>query len=139
MAQRVRCKKCGRVLKSPISIARGMGPECAGISPTKGRSVRISVRRSLGKGYQSSGAGNSQMPLIPVEAPTQKGSRWERARRSREERRHLFESRQPFLLSSKKTPLGYEPIGESEWKETVSGRLVSHERLQAYLTRYQFI
>lgn len=140
MTQKVRCKKCGRVLKSAISIARGMGPECAGISPSKGRIVRISVRRSLGKGYQSSGAGSSQMPLIPTEAPTtKKGSRWERARKRREERRRLFETRQPFLVSSKRTPLGYEPSGESEWKETASGRLISHERLQAYLKRYQFI
>lgn len=139
MVQKARCKKCGRVLKSAISIARGMGPECAGILPVKGRSVHISVRRSLGKEYQSSGTGSSQMPLIPIEAPTKKGSRWERARKRREERWRLFESRQPFLLSSRKTPLGYEPSGESEWKETNSGRLISHEHLHAYLTRYQFI
>jgi len=35
--------------------------------------------------------------------------------------------------------LGYEPSGESEWQESASGRLISHERLQAYLKRYQFI
>lgn len=31
-----RCKKCGRPLRDPQSIARGMGPACAGIAP-KGR------------------------------------------------------------------------------------------------------
>ncbi len=24
------CKKCGRLLRDPESVARGMGPECAG-------------------------------------------------------------------------------------------------------------
>lgn len=28
----IRCKKCGRPLRDPDSIARGMGPECAGIT-----------------------------------------------------------------------------------------------------------
>ena len=30
MEGKPRCKKCGRVLKSPASIARGMGSKCAG-------------------------------------------------------------------------------------------------------------
>ena len=142
MEQKPRCKKCGRVLKSPISIARGMGPKCAGISSTKRHSAQISIRRSLGKGYQSAGTGSIQMPLMPGELPTKKVSRRELTRRRREERRRLFESRQPFqcgMLSGRKIPLGYEPSGESEWQERASGRLISHERLQAYLKRYQFI
>ncbi len=142
MAQKPRCKKCGRVLKSPISIARGMGPKCAGISSARGCSIHIGVRRSLGKTYQSVGAGSIQIPLMPGELPTKKVSRRELARRRREERRRLFESRQPFqcgMLSGRKIPLGYEPSGESEWQESTSGSLISHERLQAYLKHYQFI
>jgi hypothetical protein len=142
MKQKHRCKKCGRLLKSPISIARGMGPKCAGISSVGRRSIHVGVRRSSGKRYQSVGAGSFQMPLMPGEPPTQKVSRRELARRRREERRRLFESRQPFqcgMLSGRKIPLRYEPSGESEWKENASGRLISHERLQAYLKRYQFI
>ncbi len=37
MEENPRCKKCKRVLKSPISIARGMGPKCAGVSTTRGK------------------------------------------------------------------------------------------------------
>lgn len=142
MEQVSRCKKCGRLLKSPTSIARGMGPKCAGISSARGRSIHIGVRRRLGKAYQSAGAGTLQMPLISSEPPIKKGSRRELARRRKEERRRLFESRQPFgcgMLSGRKIPLMYEPSGESEWQESASGRLISHERLQAYLKRYRFI
>ena len=138
MKQKHRCKKCGRVLKSPVSIVRGIGPKCAGISSARGRSVHVGVRRSSGKRYQSVGVGSIQMPLMPGEAPTKKVSRRELARRRREERRRLFEARQPFqcgMLSGRKIPLGYEPSGESEWQESASGRLISHERLQAYLKR----
>jgi hypothetical protein len=39
-----RCKKCGRPLTNPISIAMGMGPECAGISPSK-RASSAHVRK----------------------------------------------------------------------------------------------
>ena len=142
MEQKPRCKKCGKLLKSPISIARGMGPKCAGLSSAGKRSIHIGIRRSSGKAYQSAGAGSLQMPLISSEPPTKKGSRRELARRRREERRRLFESRQPFqcgMLSGRKIPLVYEPSAESEWKETASGRLISHERLQTYLMRYRFI
>ncbi len=33
----VRCKVCGKPLSDPISIARGMGPKCAGIASGGGR------------------------------------------------------------------------------------------------------
>jgi len=36
-------------------------------------------------------------------------------------------------------PLGYEPSDEGEWLESAGAGCVSHERLQAYLKRYQFI
>ncbi len=142
MEQRPRCKKCGRVLKSQISIARGMGLKCAGISSTKGRSVQIGARRSFGKGYQTTEMSSSQMPLISGEPSTKKVPHRELARKRRDERRRLFESRQPFqcgMLSGRKIPLVYEPNGESEWQESASGRLISHERLRAYLKRYHFI
>lgn len=29
VANEVACMQCGRVLKDPVSIARGIGPECA--------------------------------------------------------------------------------------------------------------
>ena len=37
MEKNPRCKKCGRLLKSPLSIASGMGPKCAGVSLRLGK------------------------------------------------------------------------------------------------------
>jgi len=45
----IRCKKCGRPLTNPISIAMGMGPECAGISPSK-RSSSVRGRKTVHRG-----------------------------------------------------------------------------------------
>lgn len=39
------CKKCGRLLRDPESIARGMGPECAGIAGD--RQKRYHCRRRI--------------------------------------------------------------------------------------------
>lgn len=142
MEGKVKCKKCGRVLKSPLSIAMGMGPKCAGVSSAQGCRIHIGIRRSSGKSYQAVGVGSNQVLLIPSERPERKFSKRELARRRREERRHLFEQHQPFqcgILTRGKTPLIYEPTGEKEWKDKVSGRVVSHEHLQDYLKRYRFI
>ncbi len=137
----VKCKKCGRVLKNPLSVAMGMGPKCAGIS-AQGQKFHISIRRSSGKSYNPAGAGAVQIPLMPSQPPNKKISRKEVVRRQREERRRLFEQRQSFqcgrFVRSKK-PLMYEPVGEKEWKDSLSGKVISQEQLQAYLMRYQFI
>ncbi|MGE5464832.1 MAG: DUF6011 domain-containing protein [Syntrophothermus sp.] len=45
--QTTRCKKCGRPLRDPESIARGMGPECAG--STGGRK-KYRSRRQVHRG-----------------------------------------------------------------------------------------
>jgi len=69
-------------------------------------------------------------------------SKKELYRRRREERRRSFETRQPFqcgLLLPKKLSLVYEPLEDGNWKENPSGRVISHERLQQYLTKYRFI
>lgn len=47
-----RCKKCGKPLKDPISIARGMGPKCAG-STTGGKAFHASQRISGSNRYQA--------------------------------------------------------------------------------------
>jgi uncharacterized protein DUF6011 len=58
-----RCKKCGRPLSDPDSIARGMGPECAGISGSRGKSPR--VRRQNGSGSTSViSPSHTAMPLF---------------------------------------------------------------------------
>lgn len=53
-----RCKKCGRSLRDPASIARGTGPECAGMSGRRGKSVQ--ARGSVGTGSTYSAAGTSK-------------------------------------------------------------------------------
>lgn len=50
-----RCKKCGRPLRDPESIARGMGSECAGISNSRGRSVRVRRQNGSSSTYRCNG------------------------------------------------------------------------------------
>lgn len=142
MEGKPRCKKCGRVLKSPASIARGMGSKCAGITATSGKSVHARMKQSSGRAYQSTVSSRVQSPLFPGDLPTKHLSKREFYRRRREERRRLFETREPFqcgILLPKKMPLVYEPLDDGSWKETPSGRVIPHERLQEYLTKYRFI
>lgn len=136
------CKKCGRALKSPASIARGMGSKCAGVTATSGRRVRPKVRRSTGRAYDGVGVSGGQSLLFPGESPAKPLSKKEMYRKRKEERRRSFETRQPFqcgLLLPKKMPLVYEPLEDGSWKENPSGRVIPHERLQQYLTKYRFI
>jgi hypothetical protein len=142
MKGKMKCKKCGRVLKSPLSIALGMGPKCAGISLAKGHGIKMGNRRMSGNVYYDPGAGSVQTPLIPSGNPEKKVSKKELIRKQRAERRRMFEQRQSFqcgFLAGGKTPLIYEPAGEKEWKDKANGRVLSHERLQDYLIRYRFI
>ena len=142
MEENPRCKKCRRVLKSPISIARGMGPKCAGISATSGKSVRARITRSSEIVYQGAGSDHTQAPLFPGDLPTKCLSKKELYRRGREERRRSFETREPFqcgMLLPKRKPLVYTPLDDGSWKENPSGRVISHERLKEYLSQYRFI
>lgn len=70
------------------------------------------------------------MPIKPV-------SKEELYRSRREEREHSFEIRQPFqcgLLMPKRKPLVYKLPDDGNWQENPSGRVISHQRLQEYLT-----
>ncbi len=142
MEGKPRCKKCGRALKSPASIARGMGSKCAGVTATSGKRVHPKTRRSSGRAYPSVGMSGGQSLLFPGESPVKQLSKKEMYRRRKEERRRSFETRQAFecsLLMPKKKPLVYEPLEDGGWKESPSGRVIPHERLQEYLTKYRFI
>lgn len=143
MEKTVKCRKCGRVLKNPSSIAMGMGPKCAGVSAGSGGRFRLKIRRSAGKAYAPvGGKAGAQMALIPTGQEGKKLSRKEIARQKREERRRAIEQRRPFqcgLAGPIRTPLIYEPVGEKEWRDGLSGRLISKEQLQAFLTRHRFI
>lgn len=64
-----KCSKCGRRLTNPESIARGMGPECAGVSGTGHRiSVRLRSTRGHGHVYPVPSS-KEQIPLWPVFSP----------------------------------------------------------------------
>jgi hypothetical protein len=140
--QQARCKKCGRRLKSPLSIAIGMGPKCAGIKPTSGRSVRVQSKPGSRTAYSDKKLIQVQAPLFTGELPKKGLSKRELFRRRREERRRLFETRLPFqcgLVLPARKPLVYTPLEDGSWREDYSGRVISHERLQQYLIRFRFI
>ena len=142
MEGKPRCKKCGRVLKSPARIARGIGSKCAGVTATSGKSVSAKFKPSSGTAYQSTGSVQTQSPFFLGDLLTKPLSKKEVHRRKLEERRRMFETREPFqcgLLLPKRQPLKYEPMDDGNWKENPSGRVISHVRLQEYLRRYRFI
>ena len=142
MKETAKCKKCGRVLKSAISIARGMGPICAGVGASSRKSFKAKTRKRSGKAYAGQGSIHSQSPLFTGELPKKRLSKRELHRQRREERRRLFETREPIqcgVLLPKRKPLVYTPLEDGSWKENSSGRVISHERLQQYLVRYRFI
>ena len=142
MEKQPRCKKCGRRLKSPMSIAMGMGPKCAGISGLHGRSVRAGIRHRSGTVYSDSDSNPIQTSLFPTEMTAKRLSKKELFRRRREERRRLFETHKPFqcgMLMPKRRQLVYIPLDDGNWKEDPTGRIISHERLQEYLQRYRLV
>ena len=142
MYKQQRCKKCGRQLKSPMSIGMGMGPKCAGIRSTSGKSIRVQGKQSSGMAYSEPAKHHVQSPLFYGDVPNKKPSKRELFRRRKEERRRLFETRMPFqcgVVLPKRKPLMYTPLEDGTWQETPSGRVISHERLQKYLMRYRFI
>ena len=51
MEETARCIKCGRPLRDPESIARGMGPECSGITGGHQRKYRSGVRSHGSSSY----------------------------------------------------------------------------------------
>ena len=142
MEKQPRCKKCGRRLKSPLSIAIGMGPKCAGIKSTSGRSVRVHSKSSSRESYFDKTTNQGQVPLFTGEMSKKRLSKRELFRKCREERRRLFETRLPFqcgLVLPARKPLVYTPLEDGSWREDYSGRVISHERLKHYLVMYQFI
>jgi hypothetical protein len=142
MEKQPRCKKCGRRLKSPLSIAIGMGPKCAGIKPTFARRVRVRSRPSTPTAYSDKTLDQVQAPLFMGELPKKRLNKRELFSRRREERRRLFETRLPFqcgLVLPARKPLVYTPLEDGSWREDYSGRVISHERLQQYLVRFRFI
>ena len=142
MEGKSKCKKCGRVLKSAISIARGMGPICAGVSSTSRKRFTSRSKNNTGAAYAGVEANHAQTPLFPGDLPSKRLNKRELFRKRRQERRRLFETHLPFqcgLVLPARKPLVYTPLENGFWQENPSGRVISHERLQQYLQRYRFI
>lgn len=142
MEKQPRCKKCGRRLKSPLSIARGMGPKCAGVTSTSRKSVRVRSKPITGMVYSDNAPSQIQALLFSGELPKKGLSKRELFRKRREERRRLFETRLPFqcgLVLPARKPLVYTPLEDGSWREDYSGRVISNERLLQYLVRFRFI
>ncbi len=142
MEEQARCKKCGRVLKSAASIARGMGSTCAGTKPTSGKTFNPRVRAGSTKCYSTPGPNRIQNAALSGDLSNKPVSKREMFRKVRDERRKLFEERRPFqcgVLTRTHIPLIYVPAGERSWKENHSGRTIPHEALQNYLERYNLI
>lgn len=59
-----RCSKCGRVLTSPQSIARGIGPECAGLTGGKGPTKPGRPRKGRRGTYNAGVAGGSSSEIV---------------------------------------------------------------------------
>jgi hypothetical protein len=136
-----RCRKCGRILSDPDSIARGMGPTCAGVTGG-GRKGKVSIRKRSGIPYNAGAIGSTQVTLPIGDTAPKRLSKRDLARQNREERRRLFDERLPFqcgLLLPERKPVIYTPTEEGGWKDSTSGRVISHERLQSYLKQYRFI
>jgi len=64
MEETARCIKCGRPLSDPESIARGMGPECAGITGGHRKRYRSRVRSHGDSSYAAIGHGSAATPTL---------------------------------------------------------------------------
>ena len=67
-----RCKVCGKPLRDPVSIARGMGRKCAGI-PNSGKSFRSTPHRANEPSYSSVGASHPTAHLFSFVEDRQAG------------------------------------------------------------------
>ena len=62
--EEVRCIKCSRPLRDPDSIARGMGPECAGVNGRHPRRYRANVRSDGSSSYAAIGHSARGIPTL---------------------------------------------------------------------------
>lgn len=53
--EQARCIKCGRPLRDPASIARGMGPECAGLHSTRRMKYHSGIHSQRSSSYAAVG------------------------------------------------------------------------------------
>ena len=70
-----RCSKCGRPLSDPKSIARGMGPVCAGLTGRRGKGLPHIKSGRSSRHYTAKGVGSGQLPLFVLTDIPQKPKR----------------------------------------------------------------
>lgn len=59
-----RCIKCGRLLHDPVSIARGMGPACAGDTGGHRKKYHLSVCSRRDFAFTTAGNSNAASPTV---------------------------------------------------------------------------
>ncbi|HLO27571.1 MAG TPA: DUF6011 domain-containing protein, partial [Anaerolineales bacterium] len=64
MEETARCIKCGRPLSDPESIARGMGPECAGVTGGHRIRYRSGIRSHGSSSYAAIGHRSEATPTL---------------------------------------------------------------------------
>lgn len=151
----VRCKVCGRQLHNPISIARGIGPVCAGDQPT-GRKTRVKACSYSRRSYVDSAPSNQMFPPITagliaqdrlyrlITIPlTLSEYRTELAHMKRGTKKILRKMRAGMLQARKAFCAGafllneeqcvFEPVDEKSWREVHSSRVLENSALQTYL------
>lgn len=139
-----KCSRCGRVLKDPVSIARGMGPVCAGGDGSASKRHKPGFRHSSGRHY-ALGIGGSDQPLLLAQSDesevSPEKSRRTRIQASKTERRVLFQRRQKFqcgLNTRTRAPVVYFPTPEGGWTNS-EGYAATHAALEKYLVTYGWI
>jgi len=197
MEETARCIKCGRPLSEAESIARGMGPECAGITGGHRKRYRSGVRSHGDSSYAAIGHGSAATPTLftlveedvqseeqPVveevsprksgfaeilmqfptdlvdlvlSAPAAGAIAWHvknySKRKKRPEgsmppgrilqeiRRMCINLRLTFWpgISDQGQQIACVPYGEEGWRFENSGKVMSRQELEAYLSRYGMI
>ena len=197
MEETARCIKCGRPLSEAESIARGMGPECAGITGGHRKRYRSGVRSHGDSSYAAIGHGiaatptlftlveedvqSEEQPVVEEVSPRKSGFAeilmqfptdlvdlvlsapaagaiaWhvknysKRKKRSegsmppgrvlQEIRRMCINLRLTFWpgISDQGQQIACVPYGEEGWRFENSGKVMSRQELEAYLSRYGMI
>ena len=104
------CKKCGRPLRDPLSIAIGVGPECRGATSRSSRSPKISQKRSHGSTYGAA-AVDARSAALANGQPIETGLRDART----------------------KQPLVYLPDGRGNYIDQRTGRAFTRAEVRDYL------
>jgi len=158
-ASSVKCRICGRKLHNPISVARGIGPKCAGGRPGTGRRIQARPRTASPRLYAGNTHWTTQTtPLIGTTelvyrdqllrlvtvpltreqfcaelANMKRGTKGELSRmRAELLKAHTAFCAGIFLMASGEQ-CKYEPFDQLSWREVHSKRPMKNLDLGTYL------